>query len=479
MELHIGLVGRHDLIGQIYRQVRAAVLDGRLRPGDPVPPTRELAARLGVSRNTVSGAYDRLTAEGFVRARTGAGTFVAPGIAAASSPTVPSPLRPLPVWEALPEPPDLMNTRYAFDFRPGHPDVRLFPFESWRRLLTRELRASRSGTAIYGDPAGHSGLREQITRHIGLSRAVRTEPADVTVTTGAQQAFDLIARVLLPPGRTVAVEDPGYPPARHTFAAHGARVVRIPVDGEGLVIDALPPDTALVYVTPSHQFPLGMPMSLARKLALLAWAEEHDAVIVEDDYDSEFCFGGTPTEPLRSLDTHGRVLYVGTFSKVMFPTLRLGFLVAPPSLRRAFRTAKYVTDWNTSWPQQAALAAFVEEGLLAAHIRRMRHSYRARHARIGAALARDFADLLDPVPSAAGLHLSALLPPGTDDRAVARRAADRGVGVLDLSGFGGGGRDGGRGGRSGLVLGYGAIPLEAVEGGLRELALAIRDGSGS
>ncbi|MCM2422888.1 PLP-dependent aminotransferase family protein [Streptomyces sp. RKAG293] len=473
MELHISLAGRHDLIGQIYRQVRAAVLDGRLRPGDPVPPTRELAARLRVSRNTVSGAYDRLTAEGFVQARKGAGTFVSPGITTAASPTTPSPLRPLPVWDELPEPPDLTRTRYAFDFRPGHPDVRLFPYESWRRLLSRELRANRSGNAIYGDPAGHSGLRTQIARHIGLSRAVRTEPADIAVTAGAQQAFDLIARVLVAPGRTVALEDPGYPPARHMFASHGARIARTPVDGEGLIIDALPPETALVYVTPSHQFPLGMPMSLARKLELLAWADEHDAVIVEDDYDSEFCFGGTPTEPLRSLDTHGRVLYVGTFSKVMLPTLRLGFLVAPPSLRRAFRTAKYVTDWNTSWPQQAALAAFLEEGLLAAHIRRMRHAYRARHARVGAVLARDFTDLLDIVPSAAGLHLSALLPLDTDDRTIARRAAARGVGVLGLSGFGS------AGGRSGLVLGYGAIPLEAIDGGLRQLALAIRDSDAS
>jgi GntR family transcriptional regulator/MocR family aminotransferase len=466
MDLHLGLVGRHDLAGQIYRQIRAAALDGVLRAGDPVPPTRELAATLGVSRNTVSAAYDRLTAEGFLQARTGAGTFVRPGVTAAApaAGSRPGPLRPLPVWDSLPPPPGL-STEFAFDFRPGHPDVRLFPFETWRRLLARETRAHRSGNGMYGDAAGHPGLRAQIARRLAVSRALRADPADIVVTAGAQQAIDLAARVLLAPGATVAVEDPGYPPVRSLLTAHGAHVVGVPVDRDGLIVQALPSDARLVFVTPSHQFPLGMPMSLARKTALLAWAEAHDAAIVEDDYDSEFRFGGTPSEPLGSLDVSGRVLYVGSFSKVMLPTLRLGFVVVPPSLRPAFRVAKYLTDWHTGLPQQAALAAFLEEGLLAAHIRRMRRVYRARHARITTALARDFTGLLTPVPSAAGLHLSVTLPDGTDDRGLARRAASDGVGVLSLSAFG---RSG-----PGLVLGYGAIGVESVDEGLHRLAALI------
>jgi GntR family transcriptional regulator/MocR family aminotransferase len=304
-----------------------------------------------------------------------------------------------------------------------------------------------------------------------VSRAVRADAGDVIVTAGAQQALDLIARVLLEPGSTAAVENPGYPPPRWLFTSQGVRVAGVPVDAEGLVVDAIPDDARVVYVTPSHQFPLGLPMSLERRMALLDWAERHDAVIVEDDYDSEFRYGGRPIEPLQSLDEGGRVLYMGSFSKVMLPTLRLGFLVATPPLRRALRTAKYVTDWHNPQPDQGALAAFIDEGLLARHIRKMRVEYQARHERIGQILTRDFTGLLEPVPSAAGLHLSAVLPEGTDDRAVARRARKAGAGLFALSEFS---IDGSR---SGVVLGYGAIPLTHIDEGLsrlREVICALR-----
>jgi GntR family transcriptional regulator/MocR family aminotransferase len=320
---------------------------------------------------------------------------------------------------------------------------------------------------MHGDPTGHPGLRAAIARHIGVSRAVRAQPADVIVTAGAQQAIDLISRVLLEPGATAAVEDPGYPPARMLFASQGVRIVGVPVDAEGLVVDAIPADARLVYVTPSHQFPLGLAMSLERRMALLAWAERHDAVIIEDDYDSEFRYGGRPIEPLQSLDPGGRVLYVGSFSKVMLPSLRLGFLVAPPSLRRALRKAKFVADWHTPQAEQGALASFIDEGLLARHIRRMRAEYQNRHELIGRILVRDFADLLEPVPSAAGLHLSALLPEGTDDRAVVHRARSRGVGLLALSDYFVDEP------RPGLILGYGSIPAARIEEGLRRLLEAI------
>jgi GntR family transcriptional regulator/MocR family aminotransferase len=319
---------------------------------------------------------------------------------------------------------------------------------------------------MHGDPAGLPALRASIVRHVGVSRAVRVIPEDVVVTQGVQQALDLVGRVLLRPGDCVAVEDPGYPAPRELFRALGAEVVGVPVDAEGLRVDALPDHARIVYVTPSHQFPLGMPMSLERRLALLEWAGSRDAMVIEDDYDTEFRYGGRPIEPLQSLDVSGRVVYVGTFSKVMLPVLRLGFLVAPPSLRHALRAAKFVTDWHSPQPTQAALAGFIDEGLLARHIRRMRREYQARHERIAARLAEDFADVLTVVPSAAGLHLAAWTAPGIDARAVARRARSYGVGLYSLSRFQI------AEGHGGLAFGYGAIALSNIDKALDLLRAA-------
>ncbi|WP_326819496.1 MocR-like pyridoxine biosynthesis transcription factor PdxR [Streptosporangium sp. NBC_01756] len=478
MEFHVSLDGRHDLSGQIYRQIRTAILDGRLQPGEPLPPTRELARRLEVSRNTVGVAYDRLTGEGFLASRVGAGTYVDalagrsrhPGRGVTeegSGRQEPSPgqaLRPRAGWDDVPRPP-APTAEPAYDFRAGIPDARLFPFESWRRLMSRELRPSAVRTAMYGEPAGHLGLRTAIARHIGVSRAVRTGADDLVITNGAQQAIDLIGRVLLEPGDCVAVEEPGYPPPRQLLRSLGARVVPVPVDAEGLVVEALPDEARMVYVSPSHQFPLGMPMSLSRRIALLSWAERRGAAVVEDDYDSEFRFGGRPLDTLKSLDAGGHVIYVGTFSKTMLPTLRLGFLVAPPPLRQALRAAKYLSDWHASLPAQAALARFVDEGLFVRHIRRMRNEYQDRHRRITDLLTRQDG-WLRPIPSTAGIHLSALLPEAEplETATLLRRLRAAGVAAYPLSRFYAGRPD-----RTGLVLGYGAIPPERIEDGLRLL----------
>jgi GntR family transcriptional regulator/MocR family aminotransferase len=263
------------------------------------------------------------------------------------------------------------------------------------------------------------------------------------------------------------VEEPGYPPARHLFQSLGARVVGVPVDGEGLDVSAIPAAAKLVYTTPSHQFPLGVPMSLARRTALLAWAERRGAVIIEDDYDTEFRFSDRPLEPLQSLDRGGRVGYVGTFSKTMLPTLRLGFLVAPASLRPALLKAKQLTDFHGEPHTQAALARFIDEGLLARHVRKLSREYAARHEQIAAILDRDFAGWLERVPSAAGLHLCALLRPeetiDVDD--VLRRAREAGVEVQALSDYCAQAPT-----RAGIVLGYGAIALDRIDEGLRRLA---------
>jgi GntR family transcriptional regulator/MocR family aminotransferase len=472
MDLHLHLEGSRDLSGQIFRQLRTAVLEGRLKPGDGLPPTRELARRLEVSRNTVAIAYERLAAEGFVDGKVGSGTYVRRdvGLARRSRPR-PSGgwVRPRPVWASFPGPPTIAADP-VFDLRAGIPDAAAFPFESWRRLVNRELRPAAVRHGMYGDPAGHPGLRAAIAHHVGMSRGVRATADDIVVTNGTQQAIDIIGRVLLDPGAAVAVEEPGYPPPAQALIAQGARVIRVPVDRHGLIVEAIPPGVRLVVVTPSHQFPLGMPMPLERRLALLAWAERHGAAIIEDDYDSQFRFAGRPIEPLQTLDRDGRVIYVGTFSKVMLPTLRLAFVVAPPSIRHAVHSAKYVSDWHTALPTQAALAAFIEEGTLARHIRRTRDEYAARQARIIEVVERDFTELLDVIPSTVGMHLAAWLRPaaGEDDREIVRRARALDVGLYAISQFAAEPST-----RPGLVIGYGAIQRDQIDESLSRLRRAM------
>jgi GntR family transcriptional regulator / MocR family aminotransferase len=468
VDLYIGLEGRRDLSGQIYRQIRSAILDGRLPAGAGVPSTRELAAGLAVSRNTVSVAYDRLAGEGFLTGRAGVGTYVSAQIRAperARSQPVGTPPRPTQIWDSQSDPIDLSSTEPEFDFRTGMPDARKFPYPTWRALVAGQLRESvRLGA--YGDPAGHPGLRAAIARHVGVSRGVRASVDEVLVTNGTQQALDLLCRVLLEPGDQVAMEDPGYPPARRLFVTLRAAVLGVPVDAEGVVVEALPARVRLAYVTPSHQFPLGMPMSLPRRLALLAWAERTGAVIVEDDYDSEYRYTGRPIEPLHSLDRTGRVLYVGSFSKTMLPTLRLGFLIAPRPLCRALRTAKYVLDWHTALPMQGALAEFIDRGLLAKHVRRMRAVYQTRRNQVLSALEQDFAEQLDVISTVAGLHVAARLRAGAAPDAVELTARARTLGVectpLSRYAVSASGPDG-------VLLGYGAIPTERIAEGLRRL----------
>lgn len=462
MEFHVSLSGRGDLTAQIYRQLLEAVLDGRLRAGERLPPTRELARRLDVSRNTVAAAYDRLVAEGFLTGRTGSGTYVGTYERQRSRGAPTGSVRPYPFWTSLVLPaPDRGTPRY--DFRVGIPDGSFFPIGTWRRLVAGTLRAV--DVATYEEPGGFPGLREAISRHIGQARSVRAEADDVVVTQGAQQALDLIGRVLVEPGTTVAVEEPGYPPARLLFQSLGARVATVPVDAEGLVVSALPRGTRLIYATPSHQFPLGMPMSLTRRAALLDWAGRHDAAVIEDDYDSEYRFADRPLAPLQSLDHSGRVIYVGSFSKTLLPALRLGFLVAPATLRPAIHAAKRLTDQHGEITSQKALSRFIEEGLLARHIKKTMRRYQARRDKILTILARDFKPWLDVVPSVAGLHVTARLSPhATVDR---DRLHTLGVAASPLEAFCASEP------LRGLVIGYGAVRLERIDEGLRLLRSAL------
>jgi GntR family transcriptional regulator/MocR family aminotransferase len=474
MDVHVTLEGRGDLSVRIYRQLMDAIVDGRLRRGERLPPTRELARRLDVSRNTVAVAYERLVAEGVLTGRIGAGTFVCADALRsvhARHALAGTGVHPRSLWTNLSVVTSARSSTPSHDFRVGCPDARLFPFTTWRRLVAREIRLGRIDWATYGDPGGHAGLREAIARHIGVSRTVQAHADDVIVTQGAQQAFDLIGRVLIGPGTCVAVEDPGYPPVRRLLRSLGARVVGVPVDEEGLVVSAIPKAAQLIYVTPSHQFPLGTPMSLQRRTALLEWADRRRAVVIEDDYDSEFRFEGRPLDPLQRLDRSGRVIYVGSFSKVLLPTLRLGFLVAPATLQPALRAAKRLSDWHGELPTQAALARFIDEGLLARHIRKVAREYAMRHATIVEAIQGRFGRRLRVVPSMAGLHVTAEVVPGAslDVDEVVRCATTQGIFVHSLAEF-----SAQTSSRSGLVLGYGAIPTATLAEGLRRLTKCVR-----
>ncbi|MEH2525761.1 MULTISPECIES: MocR-like pyridoxine biosynthesis transcription factor PdxR [unclassified Bradyrhizobium] len=467
---HVSLVGRTDLSGEIYRQIRQAILDGRLRPGERLSSTRELAAALTVSRSTVTVAYESLLAEGFATSHTGAGTFVshqfeAKRPASKTRRSTARTIRVRGVWKTIPLPAAFVRAA-RFDFRTGLPDASLFPHRAWRRVVARALRSREMAAGIYENPAGNWDLRTAIARHIGISRSVSASPDDLIVTNGTQQALDIIARVLLEPGDVVAMEDPGYQPPKDLFKVLGARVIGVPVDSEGLIVQALPAGARAVYVTPSHQYPLGVAMSLSRRRALLAWAERNNAVVVEDDYDSEFRFGGRPLEPLQTLDATGRVVYVGTFSKTLLPALRLGFMVVPPSLREAAHKAKFVTDWHTATIAQSALARFIDEGAFARHIRKVSRIYSERHEMLTAEIKRNFGDHLELVPSSTGLHIAACARGASVDHidAIASRAFDLGVAVQRMSAFRVDGKP-----PAGFVLGYGAIKTPRIAEGLRRL----------
>ena len=462
--------GSRELLRAVHAQLRAAILGGRLRPGLRLPTTRALAAAYGISRNVAVAAYDLLTSEGYLLARGKAGTFVAdtlpqlaPRKAAAGDDKVDRRLNAF--WrahatnDAVPSPP------LRFDFRLGVPDQQQFPFQVWQRLSARALRALAKAPATYAPPQGQPALREAIAKHVAFARAVACESDDIVVTAGAQQAFDLLARILVTHGRTiVAMENPGYPPMRAAFAAAGAKIVSVPVDQEGLLVERLPRDARVICVMPSHQFPLGVAMSARRRAALLEFAQKHRAVVIEDDYDGEYRFGGRPLDALQTLDRGACVFYVGTFSKSLFPALRLGFVVTPPWARAALTAAKQDADSHSASIAQDTLAAFIGEGHLVRHVRKMRRIYAARRELLLRRLSTDLARWFEVVPGSAGLHLAAFAKPTLDVETIVQRAREQDVGLHALRAY-----YTGRATRQGLVFGYGAIEENAIETGLARL----------
>lgn len=469
--------GSRTLLRTLHAQLRGAIVDGRLQPGVRLPPTRELATAYGVSRNTAVATYDLLLSEGYVEARQGDGTYVtevrsrAPGPTSAVKTASGADRRLAPFWRDSPQWDDGPSRKgLRYDFQLGAPDKSLVPFDVWRRLSARALRTLAKQPLVDPEPRGRQKLREAIAQHVSFTRAVACHADDITVTSGAQQAFDLLARILVTPGKTtVAVEDPGYPLMRAAFAAAGAHIVPVPVDDEGLVVAKLPKDARVIYVTPSHQFPLGMAMSLKRRAALLEFAGARGAVVIEDDYDAEFRFGGRPLDALQTLDDAGCVFYVGTFSKSLFPALRLGYVVAPPWALNALAAAKQVTVGHGAVLSQDTLTAFIAEGHLARHVRKVRRVYAARRQALLDRFDNELGDWLEAVPSHAGLHLTALMKGKLDPDLVAQRAWDAGIGIYPLRRY-----YLGRVTRRGLIFGYGAINERTIAEGLKRLNQLLR-----
>src|SRR5215510_997965 len=475
---------------QLYDELRGAILSGRLKPGERVPSTRGLSQSLGVSRATVTQSYVQLLSEGYLRATTGSGTFVGcelpdellkvrpvekPRPAARPQAAAPQEARS---QEARPQ---IELSRYGasitdfvpfeppeheapINFKAGRPALDEFPLQQWRRLLLKHYRAKHLTMLDYADGAqGYEPLREAIAGYLRHARAVKCDADQVVIVNGAQQALDLIVKLFIDSGDPVAIENPGYLGARRAFLAQGAKLLPAPVDESGIVVDALTTKSnsglKLVYVTPSHQFPTGATLTLPRRLDLLAWAEKTGVMIIEDDYDSEFRFGARPIPSLQGLANGDSVIYFGTFSKVLFPALRVGYLVAPPSLARVFARAKWLADRQTPMIEQRVLADFINEGHLERHLRRMRTLYDKRRQALVRALETHFGDRVTILGENAGMSLMIRLRGRLDDDEVTRRA--RHYYLVESR-------------RDEFLLGYAGLSERRIQEGVRRLAKILK-----
>jgi GntR family transcriptional regulator/MocR family aminotransferase len=470
---------------QLYEGLREAILAGRFAGCTKLPSTRALASELGLSRNTVADAFRQLSAEGYLEGKVGSGTYVCeslpeglldarPGEAAVET-RVGHDTRSLSRRGRL-----LADTRTstvrdagseARAFRPGVPALEEFPARTWRRLESEIWRHPLQRLLGYGEPAGYRPLRRVISEYLGATRGLSCEPDQVIVVSGSQQALDLCARLLLDPGDAAWIEDPCYAGARAALSAGGACLSPVPVDEEGIDIDAgeeRAQEARLAYVTPSHQYPSGVTMSVGRRLSLLRWAGRAGSWILEDDYDGEFRYWGRPLQALQGLDTDGRVIYLGTFSKVLFPALRLGYLVVPPDLVDAFKAARELTDRHPPTVEQAVLAEFISGGHFARHVRKMRTLYAERQQALVAAASRELSGFVDVEPYGAGMHLVGRLPKDTDDAVASQLAAGKGVEAPSLSAHCIETTLSPR-----LLLGYAAFEEQTIEAGARRLAEAL------
>ena len=485
--ISLGSRKQTPIYSQLYEWFRTAILDGLLRPGQRIPSTRSLASELRISRLPVLNAYEQLRTEGYLETTVGAGTRVARSIvdqaprqrsakarrsrSRATTEFSPRRLseRGVAFTRTLKDP-SLSNLGA---FRVSLPALDHFPSNAWSKLVIRQSRSMPSAIMAYGDAMGYLPLREAIAEYLGMVRAVRCDPSQIVVTTGSQQGLQIAAHVLLDSNDQVCVEDPGYPGARLAFMNAGARIVPISVNGEGMNVEEMirkTPHARAVYITPSHQYPLGVTMSAAQRLRLLDWAARCGGWIIEDDYDSEFRFSSRPIASLQGMDSDARVIYLGTFSKVMFPALRLGYVVVPKDLVAAFAAALDAVGIFSSPLYQTVLSDFIRAGHFARHIRRMRTLYMERRTVLVKAVRQQIGNRLEIVGAEAGMHLAALLPPGVSDTQISRAAAGRGICATPLSTCYLNPPP-----RGGLILGYGGTNEQQIRDGVRKLKMSLSD----
>ncbi len=471
------------LYQQIYEIIRRSILSGEFSSGKQLLASRALAKQLSVSRVTVNSAYDQLLAEGYLESRIGAGTFVAAHLPEEfiNTPRVKNQKN----WTEIPKR-DLKFSNYgknifresltilrnnqattAVAFQHGLAAIDEFPFNIWTKLVNKIYQTLPRDDFGYGDAAGFYPLRKAIAIYLKSARAVNCSPEQIIITTGAQHAFDLIGRVLLERGEKVLIENPCYTGARQVFESFEAELIPVPVDENGLNLAALKEKqkARIVAVTPSHQFPLGVTMSVARRLQILEWAKRNEGWIVEDDYDSEFRYEDHPLASLQGLDRDGRVLYIGTFNKMIFPALRLGCLVVPPDLAETLTAARALSGSRASTIEQATLAEFINEGHLTRHIRRMRNLYQRRQEILIAEVEKHLAGRLEVKKSVSGMHVIGWLPKGADDQEISEKAATLGLKVSAVSAYSLTKIE-----RGGLILGYTAVDEAQIKKGVRQLA---------
>jgi GntR family transcriptional regulator/MocR family aminotransferase len=466
------------LYKQLSDSIRKAILEGRLRPEKRLPASRALAKEWGISRNTVTIAFDQLLAEGYLNAISGSGTFVSRVLPESLLHTLSHEIKTEPtntghptrkinsIKNILVSPNNLRNE--IRPFRHGIPAIDQFPFKTWIKVFNEVIGKLPAKFFSYGDPAGYLPLREEVANYLRTARAVKCETEQVIIVSGSQQALDLTARILLKPGDKVLIEDPGYLGARAAFISQGITLVPVNIDSEGLSIDEFKTgnqQAKLVYVTPSHQYPLGSVMSISRRLLLLQWAKKNAVFILEDDYDSEFRYTGRPLPCLQGLDQNSQVIYTGSFSKVLFPGLRLGYLVVPPDLVEPFTAYCAVTDRGCPVTEQAVLASFIEKGHFYRHIRRMRNLYCERQQVLIDEMKKELNTLIKIKPSDAGMHLIGWLPENFKDQEVSDKMAQNGIITPAVSNYAIKSKL-----NPGLILGYTAYNEREISSAVKKMA---------
>jgi GntR family transcriptional regulator / MocR family aminotransferase len=468
---------------QIYDGCRAAILSGRLQPGQRLPSTRALAVELKISRLPVINAYEQLLHEGYIEGKVGAGTYVkgsipdeltVPVLVGDSAERQDERARSLRTTGAYSPGTNTSGEKELLGpFRVSLPALDHFPYQIWSRLVSRHAKNLSVDLMAYGDPAGLLTLREAIAQYLRTARAVNCETSQVLIVSGSQMALQLCSMALLTPRDAACLEEPGYPGARDALRSTGATLIPIALDGEGIMVEEVASrgkKVRAVYVTPSHQYPLGLSMSASRRLELLDWARRGRAWIIEDDYDSEYRYASRPIGALQGMDTGSRVIYIGTFSKVLFPSLRLGYVVVPPLLLNKFIRLRETLDLFSPTLYQLVLTDFLQEGHFARHLRRMRSVYLRRRDALVEGLGRHLGELLKPCNADAGLHLSAFLPRGMDDLEIVRRCAQRGINASPLSACYMSRRP-----KSGLILGFGGSDESRIGPAVQKLSKIVRE----